>query len=374
MVSAAEQLVSNLNLAAFAKADELKKRIWFTLGALVIYRLGTYIPIPGVNPEALADIFRQQQSGILGMFNMFSGGAIGRMAIFALNIMPYISASIIIQLLTTVSPHLEQLKKEGEQGRRQINQYTRYGTVLLAALQGYGIAIGLEGAGNVVLDPGWFFRITTVITLVGGTVFLMWLGEQITARGVGNGISLIIFAGIVAQLPHAIAGTLELGRQGALSTALIIGLLVMAVLVVAFIVFMERAQRRLLVQYPKRQIGNRMFQGDSSHLPLKLNSAGVIPPIFTSSLLLLPITMANFSSGQGPEWLNSITAMLGMGQPLHIILYVAMIVFFAFFYTAVVFNPKDTADNLKKYGGFLPGIRPGERTAEYIDYVLTRIT
>ena len=374
MVSAAEQLVSNLNLAAFAKADELKKRIWFTLGALLIYRLGTYIPIPGVNPEALADIFRQQQSGILGMFNMLSGGAIGRMAIFALNIMPYISASIIIQLLTTVSPHLEQLKKEGEQGRRQINQYTRYGTVLLAALQGYGIAIGLEGAGNVVLDPGWFFRITTVITLVGGTVFLMWLGEQITARGVGNGISLIIFAGIVAQLPHAVAGTLELGRQGALSTGLIIGLLVMAVLVVAFIVFMERAQRRLLVQYPKRQIGNRMFQGDSSHLPLKLNSAGVIPPIFASSLLLLPITMANFSSGQGPDWLNSITAMLGMGQPLHIILYVAMIVFFAFFYTAVVFNPKDTAENLKKYGGFLPGIRPGERTAEYIDYVLTRIT
>ena len=374
MVSAAEQLVSNLNLAAFAKADELKKRIWFTLGALLIYRLGTYIPIPGVNPEALADIFRQQQSGILGMFNMLSGGAIGRMAIFALNIMPYISASIIIQLLTTVSPHLEQLKKEGEQGRRQINQYTRYGTVLLATLQGYGIAIGLEGAGNVVLDPGWFFRITTVITLVGGTVFLMWLGEQITARGVGNGISLIIFAGIVAELPSALVGTLELGRQGALSTALIIGLLVMAVLVVAFIVFMERAQRRLLVQYPKRQIGNRMFQGDSSHLPLKLNSAGVIPPIFASSLLLLPITMANFSSGQGPEWLNSITAMLGMGQPLHIILYVAMIVFFAFFYTAVVFNPKDTAENLKKYGGFLPGIRPGERTAEYIDYVLTRIT
>ena len=374
MVSAAEQLVSNLNLAAFAKADELKKRIWFTLGALLIYRLGTYIPIPGINPEALADIFRQQQSGILGMFNMFSGGAVGRMAIFALNIMPYISASIIIQLLTTVSPHLEQLKKEGEQGRRQINQYTRYGTVLLAALQGYGIAIGLEGAGNVVLDPGWFFRITTVITLVGGTVFLMWLGEQITARGVGNGISLIIFAGIVAQLPSALVGTLELGRQGALSTVLIIGLLVMAVLVVAFIVFMERAQRRLLVQYPKRQIGNRMFQGDSSHLPLKLNSAGVIPPIFASSLLLLPITMANFSAGQGPEWLTSITAMLGMGQPLHIILYIALIVFSAFFYTAVVFNPKDTAENLKKYGGFLPGIRPGERTAEYIDYVLTRIT
>jgi preprotein translocase subunit SecY len=373
MVSAAEQLVANLNFAAFAKADELKKRILFTLGALLIYRLGTYIPIPGINPEALADVFRQQQSGILGMFNMLSGGAIGRMAIFALNIMPYISASIIIQLLTTVSPHLEALKKEGEQGRRQINQYTRYGTVILAALQGYGIAVGLEGAGNIVTDPGWFFRITTVITLVGGTVFLMWLGEQITARGVGNGISLIIFAGIIAELPSALVGTLELGRQGALSTVLIISLFVMAVVVVAVIVFMERAQRRLLVQYPKRQVGNRMFQGDASHLPLKLNTAGVIPPIFASSLLLLPITVANFSAG-GPDWLTTTTAMLGRGQPLHILIYVALIVFFAFFYTAVVFNPKDTAENLKKYGGFLPGIRPGERTAEYIDYVLTRIT
>jgi preprotein translocase subunit SecY len=308
------------------------------------------------------------------MFNMFSGGAVGRMAIFALNIMPYISASIIIQLLTTVSPHLEQLKKEGEQGRRQINQYTRYGTVLLAALQGYGIAVGLEGTGNVVTDPGWFFRITTVITLVGGTVFLMWLGEQITARGVGNGISLIIFAGIVAELPSALVGTLELGKQGALSTALIIALFVMAVAVIAFIVFMERAQRRLLVQYPKRQVGNKMFQGDASHLPLKLNTAGVIPPIFASSLLLLPITVANFSAGQGPEWLNTITALLGRGQPLYLLIYISLIIFFAFFYTAVVFNPKDTAENLKKYGGFLPGIRPGERTAEYIDYVLTRIT
>jgi preprotein translocase subunit SecY len=373
MVSAAEQLVANLNFAAFAKADELKKRILFTLGALLIYRLGTYIPIPGINPEALADVFRQQQSGILGMFNMLSGGAIGRMAIFALNIMPYISASIIIQLLTTVSPHLEALKKEGEQGRRQINQYTRYGTVILAALQGYGIAVGLEGAGNIVTDPGWFFRITTVITLVGGTVFLMWLGEQITARGVGNGISLIIFAGIIAELPSALVGTLELGRQGALSTVLIISLFVMAVIVVAVIVFMERAQRRLLVQYPKRQVGNRMFQGDASHLPLKLNTAGVIPPIFASSLLLLPITVANFSAG-GPDWLTTTTAMLGRGQPLHILIYIALIIFFAFFYTAVVFNPKDTAENLKKYGGFLPGIRPGERTAEYIDYVLTRIT
>jgi preprotein translocase subunit SecY len=374
MASAAEQLVANLNFSAFSKATELKQRIWFTLGALLIYRLGTYIPIPGINPEALADIFRQQSSGILGMFNMFAGGAVGRMAIFALNIMPYISASIIIQLLTTVSPHLEQLKKEGEQGRKQINQYTRYGTVFLAALQGYGIAVGLEGAGNVVTDPGLFFRLTTVITLVGGTVFLMWLGEQITARGVGNGISLIIFAGIVAEIPSAIVGTFELGRQGALSTALILVLFVMAVLVIGFIVFMERAQRRLLVQYPKRQMGNRMFQGDSSHLPLKLNTAGVIPPIFASSLLLLPITVANFSSGQGPDWLTSITALVGHGQPLYIALYIAMIVFFAFFYTAVVFNPQDTADNLKKYGGFIPGIRPGERTAEYIDYVLTRIT
>jgi len=374
MASAAEQLASNLNFAAFAKADELKKRILFTLIALVIYRLGTYIPIPGINPQALADVFKQQQSGILGMFNMFSGGAVGRMAIFALNIMPYISASIIIQLLTTVSPTLEQLKKEGEQGRRQINQYTRYGTVLLATLQGYGIAVGLEGAGNIVTDPGWFFRITTVITLVGGTVFLMWLGEQITARGVGNGISLIIYAGIVAELPAALIGTLELGRQGALSAGLIIALFIFAVLVIGFIVFMERAQRRLLVQYPKRQVGNKMFQGDASHLPLKLNTAGVIPPIFASSLLLLPITVANFSAGQGPEWLNSVTAMLGRGQPLYILIYVSLIVFFAFFYTAIVFNPKDTAENLKKYGGFLPGIRPGERTAEYIDYVLTRIT
>ena len=375
MASAAEQLASNLNFGAFKNATELKQRIMFTLVALVIYRLGTYIPIPGINPQALADVFKQQQSGILGMFNMFSGGAVGRMAIFALNIMPYISASIIIQLLTTVSPTLEQLKKEGEQGRRQINQYTRYGTVLLAALQGYGIAVGLEGAGNIVTDPGWFFRITTVITLVGGTVFLMWLGEQITARGVGNGISLIIYAGIVAELPAALIGTLELGRQGALSAGLIIALFVFAFIVVAmFIVFMERAQRRLLVQYPKRQVGNKMFQGDASHLPLKLNTAGVIPPIFASSLLLLPITVANFSAGQGPEWLNTVTAMLGRGQPLYILIYVSLIIFFAFFYTAIVFNPKETADNLKKYGGFLPGIRPGDRTAEYIDYVLTRIT
>jgi len=374
MASAAEQLVANLSFANFAKAEELKKRLWFTLGALLVYRLGTYIPLPGINPAALADLVRQNQSGILGMFNTFSGGAVGRMAIFALNIMPYISASIIVQLMTTVSPHLEALKKEGETGRKQINQYTRYGTVILAAGRGYAIAVDLQSAGNVVTNPGWFFQLTTVITLVGGTVFLMWLGEQITARGVGNGISLIIFAGIVANLPHAIAGTLELSRQGALSTGLIIGLFFGAFLLIAAIVFMERAQRRLLVQYPKRQIGNKMFQGDSSHLPLKLNTSGVIPPIFASSLLLVPVTIANFGAGGGGGILNTITALLGRGQPLYLAVYVGLIVFFAFFYTAIVFNPQDTADNLKKYGGFIPGIRPGPRTAEYIDYVLTRIT
>ncbi|HUF45561.1 MAG TPA: preprotein translocase subunit SecY [Aestuariivirgaceae bacterium] len=374
MASAAEQLAANINLSAFAKAEDLKKRIWFTLAALIVYRLGTYIPMPGIDPVELARLVEQQSSGILGWINGLAGGALGRMAIFALSIMPYISASIIMQLMTTVSPHLEQLKKEGEQGRRKMNQYTRYGTVVLAALQAYGIAVGLEGQGGVVMDPGWFFRISAVITLTGGTVFLMWLGEQITARGVGNGISLIIFAGIVAELPSALAGTLELGRTGQLSTFLILGIIVMAVAVIAFIVFMERAQRRLLIQYPKRQQGNRMMQGDTSHLPLKLNTAGVIPPIFASSLLLLPITVANFSVGQGPEWLNYIVALLGRGQPLFLAFYVGMIIFFAFFYTAIMFNPKDTADNLKKYGGFVPGIRPGERTAEYIDYVLTRVT
>jgi preprotein translocase subunit SecY len=374
MASAAEQLAANINFSALSKAEDLKKRIWFTLGALIVYRLGTYIPIPGVDPVELARLVQQNATGILGWINGLAGGALGRMAIFALTIMPYISASIIIQLMTTVSPHLAQLKKEGEQGRKKMNQYTRYGTVILAALQAYGIAAGLEGQGNVVIDPGWFFRASTVITLTGGTVFLMWLGEQITARGVGNGISLIIFAGIVAELPSALVGTLELGRTGQLSTFLIIGVIVMALVVIAGIVFIERAQRRILVQYPKRQQGNKMFQGESSHLPLKLNTAGVIPPIFASSLLLLPITVANFSQGQGPEWLNYITALLGRGQPLFLAFYAAMIVFFAFFYTAIMFDPKETADNLKKYGGFVPGYRPGERTAEYIDYVLTRIT
>ncbi len=374
MVSAAEQLAANLNFSALAKAEELKKRIWFTLGALLVYRFGTYIPLPGIDPVAWDQIFKTQAGGILGMFNMFSGGGIHRMAIFALNIMPYISASIIIQLMTTVSPTLEQLKKEGEQGRKVINQYTRYLTVVLATFQAYGIAIGLEGAGGAVADPGYFFRISTAITLTGGTMFLMWLGEQITARGIGNGISLIIMAGIVAELPSAIAGMLELGRQGALSTGLILVVIIMSFVVTAFIVFMERAQRRLLIQYPKRQVGNRMFEGQSSHLPLKLNTSGVIPPIFASSLLLLPTTIAQFNAGSGPEWFNVITTQLAHGRPLFLILYIAMIVFFAFFYTAIVFNPTETADNLKKHGGFIPGIRPGERTAEYIDYVLTRVT
>jgi preprotein translocase subunit SecY len=382
MVSAAEQLASNLNFGAFAKAQDLKQRLWFTLGALLVYRLGTFIPMPGINADAFAAAFKAQSSGILGMFNMFAGGAIERLAIFALNIMPYISASIIIQIMTSVSPKLEALKKEGESGRKQINQYTRYLTVLLATLQAYGIAIGLEGsssgaAGAIVKDPGWFFRFSTVITLVGGTMFLMWLGEQITQRGVGNGISLIIFAGIVAGLPTALAGLFELARAGSISTPLLFGLMLLMLSVVAAVVFIERAQRRLLIQYPKRQVGNRMSQGESSHLPLKLNSAGVIPPIFASSLLLLPITVAQFlGSGGGPgtEWLNSVVAALGLGQPLHMLLTAALIIFFAFFYTALVFNPKETADNLRKYGGFLPGIRPGEKTAEYIDYVLTRIT
>ena len=378
MASAAEQLAANINLGAFKKATELKKRLWFTLFVLIIYRTGTYIPLPGIDPQILEDIFRQQQGGILGMFDMFSGGALGRMTIFALGIMPYISSAIIMQLMTAVSPRIEQLKKEGERGRQKINQYTRYGTVFLAAVQGYGISIGIEGMtssqGSAVIDPGMFFRATTVITLVGGTIFLMWLGEQITARGVGNGISLIIFSGIVANLPSAIAATLELGRTGALSMVLIFGLIIMIASVLTFIVFVERAQRRIVVQYPKRQVGAKMFGGESSHLPLKINTAGVIPPIFASSLLLMPLTFASFTASQGPEWLSTLTAYLGRGQPAFMIIYAALIMFFAFFYTAVVFNPADTADNLKKYGGFIPGIRPGKNTADYLDFILTRLT
>ena len=383
MVSAAEQLAQNINFSAFSKAEDLQRRIWFTLGALVVYRLGTFIPIPGINPQAFAETFERSSQGILGMFNMFAGGAVERMAIFALNIMPYISASIIMQLMTSVNKQLEQLKKEGEQGRKTINQYTRYLTVLLATFQASGSSIGLESmqtqSGAVVMDPGWFFRASTVITLVGGTVFLMWLGEQVTQRGIGNGISLIIFAGIVAAMPSAIAGLFQLSYEGSVPTIVAFGVIALMAVVVLFIVFMERAQRRLLIQYPKRQVGNQMMQGNASHLPLKLNSAGVIPPIFASSLLLLPTTAAQFTAspdaqGGGTEWLNYMVALLGYGQPLHMLIYAVLIIFFAFFYTAVVFNPQETADNLRKYGGYIPGIRPGTKTAEYIDYVLTRIT
>ena len=376
MASSADRMAAGAGFGALAKADELKKRLWFTVGALIIYRLGTYLPLPGIDPGALADIFSQQSSGILGMFDMFSGGALSRMTIFALNIMPYITASIIMQLMTAIVPSLEALKKDGEAGRKMINQYTRYLTVLLATVQGYGIAVGLESASGVVDDPGLFFRVTTVVTLVGGTLFLMWLGEQITSRGVGNGISLIIFAGIVANLPTALAGTLELGRTGALSSLLIVLLFVMAAAVIAFIVFIERSVRKILVQYPKRQHGNKVFGGDQSFLPLKINVPGVIPPIFASSLLLMPVSIINLTGGQagGADWLVALNAMLGRGQPLYLLIYVSMIVFFAFFYTAIVFNPEDTAENLRKYGGYIPGIRPGKSTADHLDFVLTRLT
>ncbi len=379
MASAAEQLAANFNFGAFSKAAELKKRIWFTLGALVVYRLGTYIPLPGIDAQILQDVFSQQAGGILGMFDMFAGGALGRMSIFALNIMPYISAAIIMQLLTAVSPRFQAMKKEGEAGRKKINQYTRYGTVLLATFQAYGLAVGMEGmtdstGATAVINAGLFFRATTVITIVGGTIFLMWLGEQITQRGVGNGISLIIFAGIIAELPAALAQTMEMGRTGALPTIAIIGILLLAVIVIAAIVFVERSQRRIVVQYPKRQQGNKMFGGESSHLPLKLNTSGVIPPIFASSMLLLPFSIISFSGGRGPEWLTTASAMIGPGQPLFLVLFVGLIVFFAFFYTAIVFNPEETADNLKRHGGFVPGIRPGKNTADYLDYVLTRLT
>jgi preprotein translocase subunit SecY len=375
MASAAEQLAANVNWAAFGKAEELKKRIWFTLGALIIYRLGTYIPLPGIDPAAFEANFTGSRQGVLELFNMFAGGAVQRMAIFALNIMPYISASIIIQLLTSVIPTLEALKKEGESGRKVINQYTRYLTVVIAAGQAYAIAMGLQSQPGVVTEPGLFFTISTVLTLMGGTMFLMWLGEQITSRGIGNGSSLIIFAGIVAAFPSAIINTLELGRQGALSTFVIIVVVLMAIVVVGFIVFFERAQRRLVITYPKRQQGNRVYEGQTSFLPLKLNTSGVIPPIFASSLLLLPTTVANFSSRQGGTgFLATISTYLGHGRPLYMLAYVGLIVFFAFFYTAIVLNPTDTAENLKKHGGFIPGIRPGERTAQYIDKTLMRIT
>jgi preprotein translocase subunit SecY len=379
MASAAEQLAANLNLGVFSKATELKNRIWFTLGALIVYRIGTYIPVPGVDASVMGEMLSQHGGGgILGMFDMFTGGALRRMTVFALNIMPYISASIITQLMSAAIPSLEQLKKEGEQGRKKLNQYTRYLTVFIAMIQSYGIAVGLESMhgsfGPAVPNPGVFFIFSAVITLVGGTMFLMWLGEQITARGVGNGTSLIIMSGIVANLPNALASLLELGRTGALSPFFIVAFIVLAVAVVAFIVFMERAQRRIHVQYPKRQVGSRMFGGDSTHMPLKINTSGVIPPIFASSILLIPATIAGFSGGGGAGWLQFIGNQLSHGQPLFMALYAFMIIFFSYFYTAVVFNPEETADNLKKYGGFIPGIRPGSATAEYFDKVLTRLT
>ncbi len=378
MASAAEQLAASLNFGTLSKATELKKRIWFTLGALLVYRVGTYIPVPGVDASVMGELLSHNGGGILGMFDMFSGGALGRMTVFALNIMPYISASIIVQLMSAAIPSLETLKKEGESGRKKLNQYTRYLTVLIALVQSYGIAVGLESMrgtfGSAVIDPGWFFRVSCVITLVGGTMFLMWLGEQITSRGVGNGISLIIFAGIVANLPHALAVLLESGRTGALSPIFIVVFAVIAVLVIAFIVFMERAQRRVVIQYPKRQVGQRMFGGDSTHMPLKVNTSGVIPPIFASSILLIPATIAGFSQNNTNPWVAWIGARLQHGEPLYLAFYAAMIIFFSYFYTAVVFNPEETADNLKKYGGFIPGVRPGSNTAEYFDTILTRLT
>jgi preprotein translocase subunit SecY len=374
MASAAEQLAANVNWSAFSKAEELQKRIWFTLGALIVYRLGTFIPLPGINPDELARLMEQQTQGILGMFNLLSGGAVERMAIFALNVMPYISASIIMQVMTTVSPQLEKLKKEGESGRKTINQYTRYLTVFLAAGQAYAIAIGLQSSPTLIITPGWTFTITTVVILTGGVMFLMWLGEQITSRGIGNGVSLIIFAGIVANLFQGFASTMTMADKGSISWASAIGLYVLVAAVIVVIVYFERAQRRLLVQYPKRQVGNRMFGGDSSHLPLKLNTSGVIPPIFASSLLVLPATIAGVYGTNAPDWLAETVRLLTHGHPLYMALYGVLIVFFAFFYTAVVFNPTETAENLKKYGGFIPGRRPGKQTAEYIDYVLTRLT
>jgi preprotein translocase subunit SecY len=376
VASAAEQLAANLNFAAFAKATDLQKRIWFTLLALIAYRVGTFIPIPGIDPAAFEHAFQSQQNGILGMFNMLSGGAVKRMAIFALNVMPYISASIIIQLMSTSIPSLERLKKEGEVGRKQLNQYTRYLTLVLAMGQAFGIAAGLQASQGVVVAPGIQFVASTVITLTGGTMFLMWLGEQITARGVGNGISLIIFAGIIADAPRIIFQTLALARAGDVNYFGVFLIAAVLIAAVFFIVFIERSQRRLVVQYPKRQVGNRMFMGESSFLPLKINSAGVIPPIFASSLLLLPQTVLTFSGmgANAPDWLQTALAYVGYGKPGHMALYGLGIIFFSFFYTSIVFNPEETADNLRKYGGFLPGIRPGKKTAEYLDFVLTRLT
>ena len=380
MATTAEKMAANMDLGVFARATELKQRLLFVIGALIIARIGSFIPIPGIDPTILKEIFEQQSGGVLGMFNVFSGGALGRMTIFALTIMPYISASIILQLMTVASPHLAALKKEGEAGKRKINQYTRYGTVFLAILQGFGIAVGLEsmsgsGGASAVIDPGFFFRFTATATLVGGTMFLVWLGEQITARGIGNGISLIITVGIIAEFPAAFAGMFEMGRRGVISTEMLILIFVGLVALFAFIVFMERAQRRVVIQHPKRQVGNRQYQGENTHLPIKLNMSGVIPPIFASSILLFPLTIAGFNSGgEGSEWLTIVTSYLQHGSPFYVATYAAIIIFFAFFYTAVVFNVEDTADNLKKNGAYVPGIRPGQQTAKYLDHVTTRVT
>ena len=381
MASLSDKMSTGLGWDTFSKATDLQKRLLFTLGAMIVYRLGTFIPLPGINSAALADIFARQAGGILGMFNMFTGGALSRMTLFALNIMPYISASIIVQLAASVIPSLMALKKEGESGQRKMTQYTRYLTVLITIVQGYGLALGLEAmvsstGASAVINPGQWFRFTTVVSLLGGTMFIVWLGDQITARGVGNGSSLIITAGIVAGIPMGLAQTFELARAGSLSTFALLFLLVMACALVYFVVFMERAQRRILIQYPKRQMNGRVMNGESSHLPLKINPTGVIPPIFASSLLLLPMTIVNFSAkdGQGADWVVTLSTMLAHGRPLYLALYAALIVFFTFFYTAVVFNPEETADNLKRHGGFIAGIRPGKSTADYLDYVITRLT
>ena len=378
MATAAEKLAGNLNFGALGKATELRNRLLFTLGALLVFRLGTFLPIPGINPISLQQFFEQQSSGILGIFDTFSGGALGRMGIFALGVMPYISSSIIMTLMQGSIPYMKSLKEQGSKGQRQLRQITRYVTVLIAALQGYGVSIGLESMqttyGNIVIDPGLFFRITTVVTLVGGTVFLMWLGEQISSRGVGNGISLIITAGILANLPSAFVSTLQLGRTGELSNAFILSILILVLGLIIFIVFIEKGQRRLIVQYPKRQVGNKIYGGQSSHLPLKINTAGVIPVIFASSILLLPNTMSGFGAGSSSDIFLFISSYLGRGQPLYLGLFAAMIIFFGFFYTGIVFNPDEQAENLRKYGGFIPGIRPGENTSKYIDFVLTRLT
>ncbi len=356
-----------------SSSSDLKNRVLFTILILSIYRLGTFVPLPGIDPDQLSTLMESNQKGLLGMFNVFAGGAVSRMAIFALGIMPYISASIIVQLLTGVSDYFKNLKSQGEQGRQKITQITRYGTVILATIQGFGLAVGLESSANLVISPGMYFKISTVTTIVAGTVFLMWLGEQITQRGIGNGISLIIFSGIVAEIPRALVTTFELGRTGAISTLMIIGIFVLLIITIMFIVFMERALRKILINYPKRQMGNKIYGGDSSHLPLKINSAGVIPAIFASALLLLPVTFSNFNISESETFLN-ITSYFSQGQPLYMLLYASGIIFFTFFYTSITFNPNETAENLRKYGGFIPGIRPGESTALYIDNILTKLT